>query len=358
MSIDFRAEGKSATVLSSGTAFPEFREGTANILEGLKRIFPGEDPGFIRDLIENSGVEWRHFVQPALDIPTPRDFTDRNAAYRQKAPKLAAEAARQALERGGLEPGQIDVLIDVSCTGMMIPAMNVNLVSVLGLRKNVLRIPVTESGCAAGAMSLGLAARLAAGGLRVLLVSVELCSLTLVHEDQSRANLISAVIFGDGAAAVVVGPGHGKLNFLASGSHLFPDTESVMGFRVGSLGLQIFLDRSLPVILERGLKPVVEEFLDHHDSSPDRLGRHLVHPGGRRILDSYAEMFGLGPGALDPSRESLRRFGNLSSASVLTVLDLALQNGLTSNGKSEILLIAFGPGLCAEMNLLSVNGKQ
>lgn len=335
------------------TAFPEHRVGRQETVDGLRRLFPDEDPAFLAGIVERSGVELRHTVEPPEAILQPTDFTTRNALYREAAPRLAAAAARRALDQAALAPDRVDAVVDVSCTGLMIPALDVHLASDLGLRSDVLRLPVSESGCAAGALGLGVAADLARRGMRVLVVAVELCSLTLVKEDRTRTNLVSCVLFGDGAAAAVVTPGPGPVRILASGHHLFPGTRHAMGFDVGSHGLRIVLDRELPGILRQGLKQVVEGFLARHGRRIEDVALHLVHPGGRRILDSYADMFGLSNGALDPSREALRRFGNLSSASILAVTELALTNGHRPEAGGEALLVAFGPGLTVEMGLLA-----
>ncbi len=335
------------------TAFPEHRVGRDETVAGLLRLFPDEDPAFLRGIVERSGVEQRHTVEPPEAILQPRDFTTRNALYREVAPRLAAAAARRALAAAGCEAKAVDAVVDVSCTGLMIPALDVHLAGDLNLRPDVLRLPVSESGCAAGALGLGLAAGLARRGMRVLVVAVELCSLTLVKEDRTRTNLVSCVLFGDGAAAAVVTPGPGAVQLLASGHHLFPGTRHVMGFDVGSHGLRIVLDRELPAILRQGLQAVLEGFLARHGRCIEDVALHLVHPGGRSILDSYAGMFGLENGALGPSREALRRYGNLSSASILAVTELALANGHCPPPGGEALMVAFGPGLTVEMGLLA-----
>jgi alkylresorcinol/alkylpyrone synthase len=391
-------------------AMPEHSVGREETARALRTLFPGEDPEFIEQIIERSGVERRHIALSLEETLRPRDFTQRNACYREVAAELSSRAALGALERARLAPSAVDVLIDVSCTGITIPALDVDLSARLGLRPDVRRIPITESGCAAGALALGLAGSFAQCGQTTLIVAVELCSLTLCREDGSRTNIVSSVLFGDGAAAAVIvpdgvgvaalgvgdtrveparvespgvesarvetarvetarvesngaraddapparssGPSLGP-RLTVVGSHLFEGSREMMGFDVGTHGLRIVLQRDLPAMLARNLREAVLSFLARHDRDIADIGLHLVHPGGRRILDAYAELFGLGESDLYFSRESLRRYGNLSSASILTVLDLAFAAGARPADGLEGLVLGIGPGLSMELSLWS-----
>lgn len=335
---------------SVASAFPRTRVDTRVAIDTLTRLFPAEDPEFVRALVERCGIDERRIATTIPEVLAPSTFTERNAQYREAAADLALEAARKAVLRAGLELSAIDVVIDVSCTGVVIPALDVDLAPRLGLRPDVRRIPITESGCAAGALALGLAASLARTGERVLVVAVELCSLSLVSGDRSRTNLIAAVLFGDGAAAAVVAPDGPGPRITAVGSHLIQATHHVMGFDVGDHGLRIFLDRELPNVLVEALPAARERFLARHGVLPQDIGLHLIHPGGRRVMEAYESMCGLAPGGLRFSRESLRRHGNLSSASVLTVIELALAEGVRPGTTAFVL--AVGPGLSLEMALL------
>jgi alkylresorcinol/alkylpyrone synthase len=318
----------------------------------LERMFPEHASNFVRSLVERSGVETRHIVPTVAEMFELSTFTDRNAQYREAAVSLATKACRRALERAGVAARDIDVIVDVSCTGIAIPALDVALAPALGLRRDVRRIPITESGCAAGALALGLAGTLATSGMRVLIVAVELCSLTMVKGDRSRTNLVASVLFGDGAAAAVVMPGGPGPRIEAVGSHLIPNTQDTMGFHVGDHGLQILLQRELPTVLIEHLPGAQKTFLEEHGRSIDDVGLHLIHPGGRRVLEAYTEMHSLGTDGLRFSRESLRRYGNLSSASILTVLELALEARPTVPEGKEAFLMAIGPGLSLEMMIL------
>jgi alkylresorcinol/alkylpyrone synthase len=345
-----------ARLAGVASAMPPHTVGRAETALALRRLFPAEDPALVDQLVERSGVETRHIALPLEETLRPRDFTQRNRIWREAALELSERAARTALDRAGVDPAAIDVVLDVSCTGIAIPALDVALVPRLGLRHDVLRLPITESGCAAGALGLGVARAFAERGARVLVIACELCSLTFVGEDVSRTNLVASVLFGDGAAAAVVAPDGQGPRILASGSRLLPDTGDLMGFDVGKHGLRIVLQRELPAVLAADLRASLESFLAAHGRCVSDVALHLVHPGGRRILDAYEEIFGLDEAALSISRESLRRYGNLSSASVPTLLEIALERGVRTPDGGVALVTGVGPGLSLELSLWSFEG--
>jgi len=355
-------------LVSVRSAFPRHEVDAAQTTAALVQLFPGEDPAFVAELVRSCGVERRHIALPLQDTLAERGFTERNASWRECALALAERAAKDALAAARLAATEVDVVIDVSCTGVCIPALDVELSQRLGLRTDVRRIPITESGCAAGALALSMAGSFARLGERTLVVAVELCSLTLCRGDASRTNLVASVLFGDGAAAAVLDPsGRGPV-LLGSASRLLPDTSGLMGFDVGTHGLRIVLQRELPTVLAGELRSAIEGFLAASGRSVDDVALHLVHPGGRRILDAYAEIFELDEEELAISRESLRRYGNLSSVSVLTLLEIALEQGAhaghahSGDGRAgskhagrggDALVVGVGPGLSLELSLWS-----
>ncbi|HEV8111750.1 MAG TPA: type III polyketide synthase [Planctomycetota bacterium] len=342
-----------ARLAAAATAVPDHCVGREETAAALRRLFPAEDPALVEQIVERSGVETRYIALPLAETLAVRDFSARNRDWRRVSLELSRLAAERALARSGVAPREIDLLIDVSCTGVAIPALDVDLVPALGLRSDVRRVPITESGCAAGALALGLAGAFAERGERALIVACELCSLTRIDGDVSRTNLVASVLFGDGAAAAVLSPEGRGPRLVAAGSHLLPETSGLMGFDVGSHGLRIVLQRELPLVLAQTLRGAIEAFLARSERTVGEIGLHLVHPGGRRILDAYDEIFGLDARALELSRESLRRYGNLSSASVLTLLDLALESGARPPPGKLALLVGVGPGLSLELSLWS-----
>lgn len=343
------------TIAGIASAFPAQEVDREQAFETLVAMFPAEDPRSIASLLERSGVGIRRIAPPLASLLTDRDFSSRNASWRVHALELSQRAIRAALDRAGLAADEIDCVIDVSCTGVVIPALDVELVPSLSLRSDVRRIPITESGCAAGGLALGLASSLARGGERVLVLAVEVCSLTLPRDKRTRTDVVAAALFADGAAAAVVQPHSDERaspRILAAGSYLIPDTLRTMGFDVGTHGLRIVLERDLPDLLAIALPEAVDAFLARHGKTRADIGLHLLHPGGRRVLEIWEAGFGLAPGGLTYSRQSLARYGNLSSASVLTVIELALEGKARVAPGKVALAAAVGPGLSLEFLLL------
>ena len=341
---------------ATGLALPPHEVDGNAARRTLRRLFPNEAGEFIDALVERSGIE-RRWIIPALDeIDALGDFSARNQRYQEAALKLAAQAAATVLERAAIDPARIDVLIDVSCTGFSIPALDVALSERLGLRPDTRRIPIAEAGCAGGALALGVAEPFVRRGANVLIVAVELASLTFLAQDRSRANLVSSTLFGDGAAAALLTPTGPGPELVATGSHLIPDSRGSMGFDIGAHGLRIILSRQLPAVVARSLQPAVQGFLNANRvpldvREPGALGLHLIHPGGRRVLDVYAELFGLAPDEPRFAREALARYGNLSSASLFAVFDLALRAGFPLAPEKRALALGIGPGMSLEFSL-------
>lgn len=316
----------------------------------------GEDPALVRQVVENSGIRTRYLAREPDYYLEVGDLTRRNATYKEVAVELGVAACRDALQAAGVAPGEVDLIIDTSCTGLMIPALDVYVANALGLPEGVRRVPLTEVGCAAGATALALASDhlRAYPEHRVLLVSVELPSLTLQLQDPSRANLISAAIFGDGAAALVLRrqpPPRASYEHLAHATVLFPDTPEIMGFELRSEGLNIVLSRRIPLLVRRELRPRVDAFLAAHAQSLAEIEFFVLHPGGTKVLDGVREVLELDESQVAASRETLARYGNLSSASVHFVAATLLERGEIPPGALG-LMVAMGPGFTLELALL------
>ncbi|MBI4868025.1 MAG: type III polyketide synthase [Candidatus Wallbacteria bacterium] len=345
-----------ATIVAAASAFPETVVGKDEVVASLRKVFGGR----VRDLetycamVDHSGIERRHLALPVEELVRPRPFGQRNSDYARLSRGLAEEAAGACLTRAGVAASDVDLLITLSCTGFTIPAIDAHLINRMGFRRDVDRLPVTEMGCAAGAWSLGRAREraLAVGGGLTLVVSVELPGLTFQPGDVAPANLVSSVLFGDGAAAVLADGRSGKRGFrvLDSRSVLFPESTGLMGFDLDEDGFHIVLDRKIPFVIAREALPRMREFLAGHDLRPQDAGFWVVHPGGKRILDAIAAALELGPRELGPTLAVWSERGNLSSATVLAVLEKLFENPPAAGSRG--LAIAFGPGFCMEMVLL------
>ena len=303
-----------------------------------------------------SGVASRHLALPLDRYPGLRAFGTANDAFLEVGTALAARATKEALDAAGIRPDEVDLLLFTTVTGVSAPSLDALLAPQVGLRPDVRRTPMFGLGCAAGAAGLGQAHDYLAGHPEhvVLLVSVELCSLTIQHGDDSTANLVSSGLFGDGATAVVLvgdsrpAPAHAP-RVLGTASHLYPDTTGMLGWDVGGTGFAIVLGAGLAGVVETHLGPDVRGLLARHDLGVDDVDVWLAHPGGPRILEASAHSLGLDPARLDVSRRVLAREGNVSSSAVLHVLAEAAPDAPPG---AVGVLFAFGPGVCGESVLL------
>jgi alkylresorcinol/alkylpyrone synthase len=308
----------------------------------------------------SAGIETRASVLPIEEVFHPADFETQNDRYCAHARGAAVDLARRALASAGLAPAEIGLVVSVSCTGFMIPAIEAYVADALGMGPRLARLPITESGCAGGVVGLARAADYltAHPAAAALVLAVELSSLTFQRWDRSATNVVSTALFGDGGAAVVlVGPDHPRARgpalarLTGADSVFFPATTHLMGFRLRNQGLQIVLDRQLAPFVRRTVVEAVEGFLALHRLTRRDLTRWILHPGGRRIVDVMSERLGLGPADLAPTEAVLAEHGNMSSVTVLFVLDRILRCQRPRPGERG-LLGAFGPGFCAELALL------
>ena len=345
-----------ARVAGTAVALPPHYARQDEILARLQAAWSGDhfNPDRLEQLHRNSQVQGRYLALPIdryLELDT---FAKRNDAWICAATELGAEAASAALTRAGLKPRDIDHLFFVSTTGIGTPSIDARLVNRLGFRPNVKRTPIFGLGCVAGAAGIARAAEVLRGnpGQRALLVSVELCSLTLQAQDTSVANVIASGLFGDGAAAVVLsaddGPGPRVIDTEAA---LYPNTERIMGWDVVDTGFKIVLSAEIPQLTRAVVGGDVARLLSRHGLMPSAIAHWIAHTGGPRVLDAFIEALDLPAAALERSWESLRSVGNVSSASVLFVLDAFLRDDAGRAGEFGVLL-AMGPGFCSEMALL------
>lgn len=346
------------TVQAIATALPPFTFSAEEAESRIGAIFAaqGEDPELVSQIVRNSGIARRHLARPPSYYLEETGFTGRNATYGEVAAELGIEASRKALDAAGIKPEEVDLIIDTSCTGVMIPALDVHVANALGFRADVRRLPLTEAGCAAGATSMAFAHDYLRGrpDAVVLLLSVELPSLTLQLTDATRANLISAAIFGDGAAAVVLAnrpAPRPSFEHLAHTSVLFPNTEEIMGFDLGTEGFKIILSKRIPLLVKRELRGQVDAFLEGQGLTLADMDSFVLHPGGTKVLDNLRDVLELEERQVDAARSVLSEYGNLSSASVHFVAKEQLERGAIAP-HSFALMVAMGPGFTMELALL------
>jgi predicted naringenin-chalcone synthase len=326
--------------LGFGTALPEHVVGPEAAREALGRLWPR-----LKAATAGAELVTRHTVEPLERVIEHRSVGEAMRLYAEHAPRLARLAACRALASARTSAGEIDLVISVSCTGYMVPSLDVRLAAEIGLRPNVIRLPLTELGCSGGAAAIALAHRHLAAfpDDRVLVVAVELASISFHAGDRSLDNLTASMVFGDGAAAAVLGGRDGSaLRLAGAESRLVPDSERVLGFDLRDTGFHVVLDRRLPQLIEAGLEPFVSDFQRRQGIS--RPGFYAVHAGGPRIFDAVESALGLDPDDLAVSRSVFREVGNLSSASILFSLA-----ALPGDRRGDGLAIAFGPGVTIEL---------
>ncbi|MGE0826932.1 MAG: type III polyketide synthase [Candidatus Binatia bacterium] len=346
-----------ATLLASATAHPPYRYDQDEVIQSLS-LWLGGDTRLLtlaQRVFENAAVRTRYGSRPLCELAQQLSVTETSQRYQHYTRLLGENVSRKCLERAGLAPEDIDLIITTSCTGFMIPSLDAYLANFLGFSAHVKRLPITELGCAAGGVALARAFDylLAFPQHTVLIVAVELPSLTFQFHDMSPANVVSSALFGDGAAAVVLtgAPHAGRPHVRATQSTLFPQTLEVMGFDLRDSGFHIVLSTEIPAMVRAEVPTIVGNFLAANGLTGKDITHFLLHPGGRRVLDGLVECLDLAPAHAQVSREILRDCGNLSSASVLFILDRFLTTEPTQAGDFGLLL-AFGPGFSAEALLL------
>jgi len=336
------------TLLSLATANPPHRLDQGTALAIARDLMAAQFHDFERmaAVFTNAGIAERQLARPPAWYREKHDFTARSAVYLEVAVDLFVAAAQAALAQAGLEAEAVDTIVTVSSTGIATPSLEARALGRLGFRSDVARVPVFGLGCAGGVTGLGLAARLARAepGSVVLFVTVELCSLTLRTTAPDKADIISAALFGDGAAACVLRVGdEGFASITGQGEKIWPDTLDIMGWEMEQEGFGVVLNRAIPAFVRRNLRTAVEELLAPQGIVLGDVDRFICHPGGAKVVDAIEAALSLDQGSLDHERAVLRDHGNMSAPTALFVLDRARARPLPP----LCVLTALGPGFTA-----------
>jgi alkylresorcinol/alkylpyrone synthase len=332
------------------------------IAAAVAELFAGQldDPRRLPDIFRNARISQRHLVMPLDWYRTSCSAGERNRLYLERGVELLVRAGRDCLAAVDWPLQLVDQVICVSTTGHATPSLDARLINQLGLRPDTARLPIWGLGCAAGAAGLARAFDYCSAypNQVVLLTALECCSLTFIREDLTAKNLIGTALFGDGAAAaLVIGDGIELAGpaLRARGSYLFPDSYDIMGWKFVDDGMELVLSPELPELIRRELPQLVKAFLRKQGVALEEIRHHLAHPGGAKVVDAYLAGLGLPEEALKLSSQVLNQVGNLSSVTILLVLEKWLAQE-TSARKGKGLVSAFGPGFSAELLLVEGEG--
>jgi alkylresorcinol/alkylpyrone synthase len=334
-------------ILSLATANPPFVLNQSDAASRAKELFPRLKR--LWRLYDNTGIDVRYNCEPIEWYLKPHTWEERTRSFRKHALDLLEQVTIEATEAAGVDLGAVDMIVTNTVTGLAVPSLDAMLVNRLKLAPTVERLPIFGLGCGAGVAGLARAARLAQArdGAHVLFLTVDLCSLCMRVNDPSPAMFVSTALFGDGAAGMLLhNPGDGSRagpRVLASGEWCWPNTEQIMGWDIKDDGFGIVLSPELPELLSRALQPALQKFLDRNGFRLSDFEGFLFHPGGRKLLETIETVLGLGREQLRHSWDVLRDYGNMSSATVLFVLERAWKAG----AHGPHLLMAFGPGFSA-----------
>ena len=336
---------------------PKYSRTTNEILPFLETWLVDQEPRFIRKvkkIFEGAMVDKRYSIMDPIEVFTKTSFEERNAIYVREVIDLGEKVLVKALDKAGWKPADLDYIITVSCTGIMIPSLDAYLINKLHLRQDIVRLPVTEMGCAAGISGIIYAKNFlkANPGKRAAVIAVESPTATFQLDDLSMANIVSAAIFGDGAACVLIsshdedeGP-----EIVAEEMYHFYDSIHMMGFNLTNSGLQMVLDVEVPDTIASHFPNIIHPFLEKNKLSISDIDHLIFHPGGKKIVTTVEELFqDLGKNIND-TKEVLRLYGNMSSATVLYVLERIL-DGKPQKGEKGLML-SFGPGFSAQRIVL------
>lgn len=336
---------------------PQYYRETKDVLPLVEDWLEGQDERFRRKILkifEGAGVDKRYSIMAPEEVFTATSFEDKNNIYIREVKKLGKNVLQNALEKADWDNKSLDFIITVSCTGIMIPSLDAYLINELELNQSITRLPVTEMGCAAGISGMIYANNFlkANPGKRAAVVAVESPTATFQLEDFSMANMVSAAIFGDGAACVLLSSEEdveGPFIVAEEMYHFFEATH-MMGFDLTNTGLKMILDETVPATISQHFPNIIHPFLEKHNSSIENVQHLIFHPGGKKIVQTVSDLFGTLGKNIDDTREVLRLYGNMSSVTVLYVLERFLNQPI-SRGEQGLML-SFGPGFSAQRILL------
>jgi alkylresorcinol/alkylpyrone synthase len=336
---------------------PKFSRTTEEILPFLDIWLEGQEERFIRKVMkifEGAGVDKRYSIMDPLAVFENTSFEEKNDIYIREVIDLGEKVLDKALKKAQWLPEDLDYIITVSCTGIMIPSLDAYLINSLKLRQDIVRLPVTEMGCAAGVSGIIYAKNFlqANPGKKAAVIAIESPTATFQLEDFSMANIVSAAIFGDGAACVLLSSVEGEEGpeILADEMYHFFDNIHMMGFKLTNSGLQMVLDIEVPETISSHFGDIIHPFLKKNNLEIADIDHLIFHPGGKKIVQIVEDLFSGYGKNIDDTKAVLKLYGNMSSATVLYVLERFMDKNPKKGSKG--LMLSFGPGFSAQRVLL------
>jgi alkylresorcinol/alkylpyrone synthase len=344
-------------IVTVAKQLPQYSRATADILPMLDGWLQEQDDRFIKKvkkIFEGAAVDKRYSIMDPEEVFSATSFEEKNDIYTREVIILGQQVLQKALEKAGWDPQTLDYIITVSCTGIMIPSLDAYLINKMKLRQDIVRLPVTEMGCAAGISGIIYAKNFlkANPGKRAAVIAVESPTATFQLDDFSMPNIVSAAIFGDGAACCLLsshqedqGP-----EIVNEEMYHFYEAEHMMGFKLTNSGLQMVLDIEVPDTIASHFENIIHPFLQKNNLEIKDIEHMIFHPGGKKIITTVEALFsGLGKN-IDDTKEVLKQYGNMSSATVLYVLEQIMDRNPKQGEKG--LMLSFGPGFSAQRVLL------
>jgi alkylresorcinol/alkylpyrone synthase len=317
------------------------------VAQEAKRIFArfGDEYTRLASVFDNAGINKRHSICPVEWFENAGGWADRSERFLEGAKTLFRQTAGEALQKSGVAASEIDVIVTVSSTGIATPSVEAHVMHEMGFKDSVMRVPVFGLGCAGGVSGLAIAHRMAAAkpGSKVLLVVIELCTLAFRPDEMTKSNVIATALFGDGAAAMVISSDIDGPMIEHAGQHTWNKTIDIMGWRIDDVGLSAIFARSIPDLVNGQLKPAVQGFLTDSGLQQSDLDNYTFHPGGVKVIQALETTFELQSGSLVDERDVLADYGNMSSPTVLFVL----QKALAQKSKGRRFIGSLGPGFSA-----------
>ena len=344
-------------ITSVAKQLPKYYRETKDIIPFVKLWMQDQDARFQRKVIklfEGAGVDKRYSIMDPEEVFVATSFEEKNNIYAREVVKLAAQSLKKALDKARLKATDIDYIITVSCTGIMIPSMDAYLINSLQMKQDIVRLPVTEMGCAAGVSGIIYAKNFlkANPNKRAVVIAVEAPTATFQLTDYSMTNIVSAAIFGDGASAVILSSYQDEEGpaIIDEAMYHFYDATKMMGFNLVNTGLQMILDKEVPQKISDHFPAIVHPFLERNNLKIEDIDHLIFHPGGKKIVQTVEDLFGVLGKNIDDTKEVLRLYGNMSSATVLYVLERFMDKDPVKGERG--LMLSFGPGFSAQRILL------